>query len=230
LQELYQSELVGPGGEPFNFTKNPTDLGVWRRTGFAWTLSHDQLRAQWPLARQIREFFPTFVPLGVVQEWTSPNGLKRKFFRCVIGQSKPGWMFETEAGSEARRIHVTPPVDFPSNWIQGPIVADRTLVWWPQGEEGRTPGKYVSFDMYLEAMRQAIHQRDTQSALEQHKAMLAEMAAEEAAEERSAQDYLSERRKERRRRRIPKSFVPQNYEAQRPPSRGKPSGRKARLV
>lgn len=225
---LQHGTLLGPGGEPYNLTKSPTDLGVWRRVGFSWTLSHDALRAQWPLAKAIRVFFPTFIPLGVIQRWRSPNGAERNFFRCVIAQSKPIELFETDAGTDKNRVHVAPPVGFPFP-LPGPIVAEKTLVWWPPSEEGRTPGKYVDFAMYYEAMQQAVKLRDTMSLAKQHEAMMAELAREEKADETRVSDYLAERRKERRRRRTSKEFVPQSYQAAREaPSRGKPSGRRKR--
>lgn len=201
---MFDSEILGPDGEPFNLTKSATDKGVWRRVGFSWTLSHEALRAQWPLAREIRVFFPTFIPLGVVQTWRSPNGSDHKFFRCVIAQSKPGCLYETDA--PLRQVHVTPPLGFPFK-IEGPITVDRTLVWWPPGEEGRTPGKYVSFEMYLEAIRQAVHLRDTQSPEEQHAAFMREVRLEEASAAAAEENDKTARRKERARYRVPKVFV-----------------------
>lgn len=203
---MFDSEILGPDGEPFNLTKSATDKGAWRRVGFSWTLSHEALVAQWPLAHQIRVFFPTFIPLGVVQTWRSPGGADHKFFRCVIAQSKPGYMYETDAGSEQRRVRVVPPLGFPFK-IEGPITADRTLVWWPPGEEGITPGKYVSFEMYLEAIRQAVHLRDTQSPEEQHAAFMREVRREEASAAAAEENAKTARRKERARYRVPKVFV-----------------------
>lgn len=208
---MYDSGLVEPDGTPYKLTKDATDLGVWRKVGFQWTLTHEALRAQWPLAKQIRVFFPTFVPLGTLQRWRSPNGYEQTFLRCVIAQSKPGYELTSEVGSEKRRVHLSPPTDFPFK-LPGPIYADRTLAWWPEGEEGRTPGKYVDFSMYLEAMKQSIHRRNHQdpskAEAEDIALLVADQKRHDAAIEADKRDWLKERRKERRRHRVPKIFVP----------------------
>jgi hypothetical protein len=211
---LYDSSIIGPDGNPFNLTATAADKGAWHQVSFKWTLSHEALVAQWPLAKRIREFLPGFIPLGAVQTWQSPNGGVQNFLRCVVAHSKPGWQYTTELGSEKRRVKVEPPVGFPFK-IEGPITADRTLVWWPQGEEGYTPGKYVPFASYYEALQQTAHRtrhQDPEKAAQEDIDMLVQQVDRaHAADQKLLKSRRAERRKERLRFHAPKVFVPSTY-------------------